>query len=276
MQMQEHYRGKSCVVTGAASGIGFALSEAMLKAGAVVFMADRDTGTLDVVTKQLAEHGDRVHAVTVDVTKQEQVKRLIEDAALCHGRLDFLFNNAGIGGTIPFEMVTLEHWRRLIDINLWGVIYGIDAAVPIMRRQGGGTIVNTSSIAGIIPAPFQALYCTTKFAVLGLSESLRFELADEGIHVSVVCPGNVATRIFGTPIIGDRVEVKPPDDAVSAEDAAQTILTGVAEKQGIIALPEKFREQWRWYWSNPEAADAELRKLARERREAIKSKGSYY
>lgn len=141
--------------------------------------------------------------MTVDVTKQEQVQQMIQTAASRHGRLDFLFNNAGVGGTLPIEDVTLEHWRRIIDLNLWGVIYGVDAALPIMRRQGGGHIVNTSSVAGLLPIPFQAMYCATKYAVVGLSESLRYEVEDQGIRFSVVCPGNVATAIRGTPSLAN-------------------------------------------------------------------------
>jgi len=276
MQFEEYFRGKGCVVTGAASGIGFALAEALLQADAVVFMADRDTQTLASAVEQLGSYTGRVHSMSVDVTNPEQVRRMVEDAASQHGRLDVLFNNAGIGGTLPFGEVTLEHWHRIIDINLWGVIYGIHFALPIMRRQGGGHIVNTSSFAGLIPAPFQALYCTTKYGVIGLSESLRFELADEGIHVSVVCPGNVASRIFGTPILGERVEAKPPDDAIPATEAAKTILEGVANKEGIIALPEKYRTMWRQYWSSPEAAESVLMEVARQRRNAFQTKGSYY
>ncbi len=275
MQIEEYFRGKGCVVTGAASGIGFALTEALLQAGAVVFMADRDTETLTAAVEQLNPYAGRVHSMAVDVTNQEQVQHMVEEAAALHGRLDVLFNNAGIGGTIQISEVTLEHWRRIIDINLWGVIYGIHAALPIMRRQGGGHIVNTASIAGLIPFPFQALYCATKYAVVGLSESLRFELGDEGIHVSDVCPGNVASRIFGTPIIGEPTEVKPPEDALPAKEAAKIILAGVANKQGIIAFPEKYRQMWRRYWSSPEAFESELWDEARQRRSAYLSKGSF-
>ena len=276
MQVEEYFRGKGCVVTGAASGIGFALAEALLQAGAAVFMADRDTQTLAAAVEQLSAYAGRVHPMSVDVTHQEQVQHMVEDAAARHGRLDVLFNNAGIGGTLQISEATLEHWRHIIDINLWGVIYGIHAALPIMRRQGGGHIVNTASIAGLIPFPFQALYCATKYAVAGLSESLRFELEDEGIHFSVVCPGEVATRIFGTPILGERVERKPPPDAIPAAEAAKTILAGVADREGIIALPESARSGWRQYWSDPEAAETILRDLARQRRSAYQTKGCYY
>jgi NAD(P)-dependent dehydrogenase (short-subunit alcohol dehydrogenase family) len=274
MHDEEHFRGKTCVVTGAASGIGFAVTAALLEAGAVVFMADLDTETLSSAVDQLGAHAGRVHSMSIDVTNQQQVRQLIDNAASRHGRLDFLFNNAGVGATFPIEQATLEHWRRIIDLNLWGVIYGIDAALPVMRRQGTGHIVNTASFAGLIPVPFQVLYCTTKAAVIAMSESLRIELGDEDIHVSVVCPGNVVSRIWGTTILGQRVDVKPPDDAIPAEEAARIILAGVADRQGIIALPEEIRLIWQRYWASPEESERKLRELARQRRSAFQSAGS--
>jgi NAD(P)-dependent dehydrogenase (short-subunit alcohol dehydrogenase family) len=276
MQVEEYFRDRSCVVTGAASGIGFALTEALLQAGAVVFMADRDTKTLTSAVEQLNTYADRVHLMSVDVTNQEQVQHMVADAASRHGRLDVLFNNAGIGGTLPFADVTLEHWRRIIDLNLWGVIYGVHFALPIMRKQGGGHIVTTSSLAGIVPIPFQAIYCTTKYAVVGLSESLRFELQDEGIHFSVVCPGSVVSRIWGTTVMGERIEQKPPAEAIPAADAAKTILAGVANQEGIIVLPESARWLWGQYCSAPEAAENFLLDMARQRRSSYQTKGCFY
>ena len=204
MQGEEYFRGKGCVVTGAASGIGFALTKALLHAGAVVLMADRDEKTLTAAVEQFSAYAGRVYSMQVDVTNQEQVQQMVEDAAARHGRLDILFNNAGMGSIIGIDEATLDLWRRIIDVNLWGVIYGIHAALPIMRRQGGGHIVNTASFAGLVPPAYESLYCTTKHAVVGLSESLRFELGDDGIHVSVVCPGPVATAIFGEQSPGRR------------------------------------------------------------------------
>ena len=276
MHVEEQFRGKGCVVTGAASGIGFAVAKALLHAGAAVVLADRDEKTLASAVERLGAHAGRVHSANVDVTSQEQVQRLIQDAASRHGRLDYLFNNAGVGCTMPIGDATLEHWRRLIDVNLWGVIYGVHAAIPVMRRQGGGHVINTSSLAGLMPFPFQALYCATKYAVVGLSESLRFELADEGIHFSVVCPSDVATRIYGTPIIGERREVKPPDNAIPAEEAARIILAGVANGEGIIVLPGSARNLWVQYQTSPETAEKFLMDMATQRRSAFQSTGSYY
>jgi NAD(P)-dependent dehydrogenase (short-subunit alcohol dehydrogenase family) len=276
MQIEEYFRDKVCIVTGAASGIGLAVSGALLQAGALVVMSDRDTTTLASAVAELRVHVGRVHSAAVDVTKQEQVKQLIQDTAGNHGRLDLLFNNAGIGCTMPIAEATMEHWRRVIDINLWGVIYGIDAALPIMRRQRSGHIVNTASIAGLVPFAYQEIYAATKYAVVGLTECLRFELADDGIAFSVVCPGDVATRIYGTPVIGERHEVKPPDNAIPAVDAAQMILTGVSRKEGIIALPDTARQFWRQYCTAPEQVEADLHGLARQRRESLAVGKSYY
>jgi NAD(P)-dependent dehydrogenase (short-subunit alcohol dehydrogenase family) len=267
MQVANYYQNKVAVVTGAASGIGLALSEALLRGGATVLLADRDMAALHAATKQLAAWAARAHAVVVDVARQEQVQQLLQDAVARGGRLDLLFNNAGIGYTMKTEDATLEDWRRVIDINLWGVVYGVHAALPIMRRQGSGHIVTTASIAGLIPCPFQALYCTTKYAVVGLSESLRVEYADQGIHFSVVCPGNVATAIF---------KRDPPPDAIPVEEAARIIMEDVARHESIIALPETAQQLWLLCRTAPEEADKFLLQMARERRAKLQATGSYY
>ena len=275
MTLEEHFADKGCVVTGAASGIGEAISRLLLEAGAVVFMADRDMELLDSAVEQLGALAERAVPADVDVTDQGKVERVIRDCASRHGRLDFLFNNAGLPYTNSFEKATLEDWRRMIDVNLWGVIYGINTAIPIMREQGGGHIVNTGSLAGLIPLPFQSLYCATKYAVVGLSESLRYELAEENIHFSVGCPGDVATRIFGALVEGGHVEVKPPDHAIPAGVAAQTILEGVADQEGIIVLPEKDKENWNLYRTSPEVAEGVIMELFETRRSNFQATGRY-
>lgn len=269
--VNNHFRGRVCVVTGAASGIGLAVGEALLDHGAVVVLADFDVDRLAAVAERLGAHADRVHTAAVDVTDQQQVQQLVDETAARHGSLDFLFNNAGVGGTMPITHATLEHWRRIVDLNLWGVIYGVHAALPLMRKQGRGHIVNTASLAGLVPFPYQSLYCTTKYGVVGMSECLRYELAPDNIKVSVACPGNVVSRIFSTSIMGETLDTKPPEDAIPADEAARIILAGVADGEGIIAFPDRPRELWRMYAATPEKVEGYLQDLAAQRRTAFAS-----
>ncbi|MDD3621156.1 MAG: SDR family NAD(P)-dependent oxidoreductase [Methanofollis sp.] len=276
--MDEHYNGKIAIVTGANSGIGYAVSEELLKRGAVVYLAGRNPEKIARAAAQLSAYGDRVRTLIMDVTKEEQVQRGIEETVEKAGRLDFLFNNAGVGGTIPFEMVTLEDWKTIIDTNIWSVIYGVHFAVPIMLRQGSGHIVNTSSIAGIVPPPFQALYSLTKFGVTGMTECLKYEFAEKGLHFSTICPANIATPIFNKGIDGKaRGDLKIPDDAYPVEKAAALILDRVAEQKGIIVVPEDPNtEYWRGYVLGDQEVEARLYQMARERREAFEKGGTYF
>ena len=115
----------------------------------VVYMAGRNPEKIQKATEKLSKYSDRIHEVIVDVTIQKQVQKAIEDVAEEAGRLDFLFNNAGVGGTLQYEKATLDDWKTIIDVNLWSVIYGVHAAVPIMLKQGSGHIVNTLSLIHI-------------------------------------------------------------------------------------------------------------------------------
>ena len=265
--MADVFEGKSCVVTGGTSGIGFAVAEALLKRGAFVSAVGYPQESVDAATEKLAAY-ENARCSLVNVTEWEAVKAMVDEAVATCGRLDYLFNNAGMGATIPFEQATLEGWKMIIDLNLWGVIYGIQAAFPVMLEQGSGHIVNTASIAGLLPVPYQAAYCATKYAIAGMTESLRYELAYKGIALSTVCPANVATPIFG--------DTAPPPDAISPEEAAAAILAGVERKDGIIVFPDEVREHWRRLWADQAFMDGEMRRLAEERRTAYETGGNYY
>lgn len=278
MTQSGYYKNKICIVTGANSGIGYALSAGLLKRGAIVYMAGRNKAKVEEATSSLGEFGGRARSLIVDVTNQAQVTKAIEDTKAQAGRIDFLFNNAGVGGTIQYEKVTLEDWKTIIDTNLWSVIYGIHAAIPVMLKQGSGHIVNTSSVAGIVPLPYQALYATTKFGVTGLTESLRFEFMDRGLHFSTICPANIATAIFNKSIDGkSHGDLRIPDDAYPADKAAEYILDNVAEKRGIILVPpEPVPEKYKLYWNGDPEAEEFLLQLARDRRAAYEKGGSYF
>ncbi|QYZ78086.1 SDR family oxidoreductase [Methanofollis formosanus] len=276
--MDEYYTGKIAIVTGANSGIGYAVSEELLKRGATVYMAGRNPEKIARAAEQLSAYGERVRTLVMDVTKQEQVQKGIEETAAEAGRLDFLFNNAGVGGTLPFEQVTLEDWKTIIDTNLWSVIYGVHFAVPIMLRQGSGHVVNTSSIAGIIPPPFQALYSLTKYGVTGMTECLKYEFAEKGLHFSTICPANIATAIFNKSIDGKtHGELRIPDDAYPVEKAAAFILDRVAEQKGIIIVPEDPNtDVWKGYVLGDREVEERLFQMARDRREAFEKGGTYF
>ncbi|MEI8333161.1 MAG: SDR family oxidoreductase [Chloroflexota bacterium] len=265
--MSDVFEGKSCVVTGGTSGIGFAVAEALLKRGALVSAVGFPQASVDAAREKLAPY-ENARCALVDVTDWDAVQGMVDEAVAVCGRLDYLFNNAGMGGTIPFEQATIEGWRMIIGLNLWGVIHGVQAAFPVMLEQGSGHIVNTSSIAGLLPVPYQAAYCTTKYAIAGMTESLRYEHEYRGIAFSTVCPGNVATPIFG--------DTAPPPDAITPEEAAEIILAGVERKEGLIIFPESYRKLYLELTSDQEKMDAEMRKTAVERRKAYETGGSYY
>lgn len=235
----EYYQDKICIVTGGNSGIGYALCEELLKRGAVVYMAGRNPEKVKKSAEQLSDYGNRIKTLMVDVTDEKQVKNAIEDTAAREGRLDFLFNNAGIFKPMLFETATLEDWRFMIDTNLWSVIYGVHAALPIMLKQGSGHIVNTSSLAGLIPYPMQVIYDATKYAVVGLSESLRYEYAEKGIRFSVICPGDIATPIFSKIVDSEGGGAEIPKSAYPVGEAVAYSLDKVSEGQGRIIVPEQ-------------------------------------
>ncbi len=265
--MTDIFTEKICIVTGGTSGIGLAVSEVLLKRGAVVYMADISEKNIAAAQEKLKEFSNARFA-RVDVTRQPEIANLIQTCARENGRLDYLFNNAGIVKAQPFEMVTLAMWEKTINVNLWGVIYGIDAAFPIMEKQGFGHIVNTSSLAGLIAPPYQTVYCATKYAVTGLGESLRYELAHKGIAVTTICPSNVATPIFG--------DAAPPEDAILPEEAAEIILAGVEQKKGIVILPHQTDTFYRWGLIHPEEMEQWIFDQAEIRRKAYEDHGNYY
>ncbi len=270
MDTKGYFKDKICVVTGANSGIGYALSEELLNRGATVYMAGRDLKKVAQAAGQLAMHKDRVRTLVVDVANQQQVQKAIEGTAAEAGRLDMLFNNAGVGHTGPYDRDTLADWKVMIDTDLWSVIYGVHAAVPIMLKQGSGHIVNTSSIGGLIPVPFQSLYNTTKFAVTGLTESLRYEYADRGISFSALCPAFIATAIFSKGLDGSVGTEKVPEGAYPADKAASYCLDKVAARKGIIVVPEEpFTTMWRRCTMGEPAAEQFMSTMAQLRQKEV-------
>jgi NAD(P)-dependent dehydrogenase (short-subunit alcohol dehydrogenase family) len=237
----ELFSGKTAVVTGAASGIGRALGEALARKGAIVVLADVNTQMVEEVAGAIAASGGQASAETLDVSDFDAVKTLVDDTTARHGRLDYIFNNAGIAVGGEVRDCSIQDWHDVLDVNLFGVINGVSVAYPIMVKQGFGHIVNTSSIEGLIPFPNTVSYVASKHAVLGLSTALRIEGKDLGVKVSAVCPGYIKTAIFHASKVikldHQKILDSMPDRlGMTPEDCAAVILSGVEKNKAIIMV----------------------------------------
>lgn len=183
--------GKSAVVTGGGNGIGRAICVALAAHGAKVLAADMSLPGAEETVRLIRESGGTAEAFRLDVTKEDEVQAMLDKAVSLFGSLDLLYNNAGICTVIPFTGISEEQWDQIFAVNCKGVFLCSKHAVPIMRKQGGGRILNTASQAGKMAIPNQVHYCTTKAAVIGLTRALAMELKDDGILVNCFCPGSV-------------------------------------------------------------------------------------
>lgn len=239
--MADHFTDKTAIVTGAASGIGRALAQALAARHARLVLADLDGDGVASVAQELTAAGNRAHAVRIDVRNEDDVRALIDRTAAEHGRLDLMFNNAGIGVGGDELDVNSAQWRTVVDVDLWGVVHGTRAAYAVMARQGDGHIINTASLAGLVAAPMQGSYTTSKHAVVGLSRALRIEGADLGVRVSVVCPGVIDTPIFRTTQVmrmsADTILAKSPIRPASPDGLAQAVLRGIERNRAVIVYP---------------------------------------
>jgi NAD(P)-dependent dehydrogenase (short-subunit alcohol dehydrogenase family) len=185
------------IITGAASGIGQALASALVARGDTVVVADIDGDGAERAAGELARGGPGAARPTVvDVRDAGAVQALVDQTRGQYGRLDVMVNNAGVAVGGEASELLLAHWDRVIDVNLRGVVHGVQAAYPVMIGQRSGHIVNTASLAGLLPSPGLTPYAMTKHAVVGLSLSLRAEAAGYGVRVTAVCPGVVDTPIL--------------------------------------------------------------------------------
>jgi NAD(P)-dependent dehydrogenase (short-subunit alcohol dehydrogenase family) len=275
MAPETRFDGKVAVVTGAASGIGRALSTALAQRGATVVLADIDEAGVKAAADELAAATPAaVSGVALDVADAGAVAELIGRVADDHGHLDLLFNNAGVGVWGDVAELTLAHWNRAIDVNLKGVVHGVVAAYPLMIRQGRGHIVNTASLAGLVPGPLLTPYAMSKHAVVGLSTGLRVEAAAHGVRVSVVCPGIIETPLLDKGNPPDLPATGPLPDGrkmltrsmgrpYPAASLADDVLAGVARNRAFIVTPRHARAAWALYRLSPELVVRSLPPLLR-------------
>jgi NAD(P)-dependent dehydrogenase (short-subunit alcohol dehydrogenase family) len=249
--------GRVAFVTGGASGIGRALCGALVSRGARVVVADINASGAAAVARELSARGPgSATSLSLDVADATGFEHAVGGVHADAGRLDLLFNNAGIGIGGPVEELTLAHWERALDVNLRGVVHGVRAAYPLMLHQRFGHIVNTASLAGLLPFPLGVPYAMTKHAVVGLSVSLRTEAATYGVRVSAVCPG-----VIDTPILDSDGPSDLPRTSLSGrgreffrhsnrgpayppEELAHDVLRGVDRNHAIIIAPARARTAW--------------------------------
>jgi NAD(P)-dependent dehydrogenase (short-subunit alcohol dehydrogenase family) len=239
------------LVTGGASGIGKALAKQLVAAGATVVIADRQDDIIDQVVRELGGDTGRVSGVALDVRNAEQAERCVADVFAKHGRLDYLFNNAGTGTGGEILDLTLDDWRYVVDVNLMGVIHFVHAVYPRMVKQGFGHIVNTASAAGLAPVALLVPYTATKHAVVGLSRALRIEGYDYGVRVSALCPGVIDTPLLDNagrygkltvPVDAKtQAEVKRSMRPMNVDVFAGRVLRDVAKNKPLIVHP-------RYWW----------------------------
>ena len=240
----ETFANKSALVTGGASGIGREIARQLAAAGANVTASDLPGPALDAVRDQLA-----IDTLPIDVSSREQIAAGIKHVVDRHGRLDYMFNNAGVAIFGEFEIVTLDDWDKIIDVNLRGVAYGAALAYRQMVDQGGGHIVNTASVAGLVPVPLQAHYCATKHGIVGMTRTLAVEARTHGIGVTLFCPAWVKTGMFDNNTMRGTLEGADPYKLVPipplpVEKAVERLLNGVANGRDIVITPFYGRVGW--------------------------------
>jgi NADP-dependent 3-hydroxy acid dehydrogenase YdfG len=228
-------KDKVIVITGASSGLGEAAARRLAQDGAKLVLGARRLDRLQALAKKLSLAGGA--AIKTDVTQHEQVRNLVDHAVKSHGRIDVIINNAGLMPHSPLERAKIDDWNRTIDVNIKGVLYGIAAALPHMKAQKSGHIINVSSVAGHLVRPGSAVYAATKHAVRVISEGLRQEVKPYNIRSTIISPGAVATEL--------------PDSITESDVAA-----GIRDFYEKFAIPaESFANMVAFAISQPEDVD---------------------
>jgi short-subunit dehydrogenase len=230
--------GKVVVVTGASMGIGEAITKIFADQGASVVMLSRDPGRVEAARGRVG-HGERTQAMACDVRHREDVDRVIGLTLHHFQRIDVWVNNAGHGLLDSVAQMNMAACREMFDTNLFGAVGAMQAVIPVMRQQGGGTIINISSVAGHIPIPFHAAYSATKFALNAMGKGAGVELKKDGIHVLTVCPGYVRTAFGENAVRGNELKQVRPGSVrgVTAERVAQATLRGYLKQKREVIVP---------------------------------------
>ncbi|WP_086688553.1 SDR family oxidoreductase [Nostoc sp. T09] len=244
-------QGKTILITGGSRGLGLVMARQLIDAGARIAICARDEAELERARTELDQRGKEVFALTCDVTDQAQVEQMVQQVKDRYGAIDILINNAGTDIVGPVETLTMQDYDDMMKLHFWAPLYTMYAVLPEMRQQKSGRIVNISSIGGKLASPHMVGYCASKFALVGLSEGMRTELAKDGIPVTTVCPGFIRTGVVDHAVmkgqhrkeyawfsIGDSL----PLISASAEKVARATIAGLRRgaTEVIVPLPTWF------------------------------------
>ena len=239
--MTENIQGKVVVITGASSGLGEATARHLAGLGARLVLGARRGDRLRALARELGQGEDA--AIETDVTKVDQVRRLVDHAVATYGRIDVLLNNAGLMPQSTLDRLKIDDWDRMIDVNVKGVLYGIAAALPHMQKQKSGHIINVSSVAGHKVRGGGAVYSATKHAVRIISEGLRQEVKPWNIRTTIISPGMVATELpdsITEPDVAERTR-KAYEGAIDADSFARMVAFAMSQPEDVDVNEILFR-----------------------------------
>ncbi|MCI1680293.1 MAG: SDR family oxidoreductase [Ewingella americana] len=242
--MNNNIKDKVIVITGASSGLGLAAARRLAQQGACLVLGARRIERLQQLADELNGEGHRAIAVEADVTRLDDVKRLVDSAVQTFGRVDVMVNNAGLMPISALERLKIEDWERTIDVNIKGVLYGIAAALPHMQRQMSGHFVNVASVAGHKIMPNGTVYSASKFAVRALSEGLRQEVKPWNIRTTILSPGAVDTELPASITEADVAKGMQgfyQSTAISADSFARAIIFAIEQPEDMDVNEIVFR-----------------------------------
>ena len=256
--------GKIAVVTGASMGIGEAIAAILADHGANVVLLSRDASRVEAAKSRIG-HPDRTLAMACDVRHREDIDRAIGLTLHHFKRIDVWVNNAGHGLLDSVAQMEMSAFREMFETNFFGAVAAMQAVIPVMRQQGGGTIINISSVAGHIPLPFHAGYSATKFALNAMGKAAGVELKKDGIHVLTVCPGYVRTAFSKNVVLGNEQKKVRPDSVrgITADRVARATLQGYLKKKREVIVPWYMYFPQKIYQLFPGLVEWEMEKMAK-------------
>ncbi len=274
----KNVKGKIAVITGAGSGLGRTLSEYLSRHGAMVIVTDINLEKATETLRLVKDNGGDGLALQTDVCNAAEVDKMIAHTFNTYGRIDYLFNNAGAALNGEFKDMTLEHWKKMMDVNFWGVVYGCKSVYPIMIKQGEGHIINVSSFAGLMPGGLMSSYSASKHAAVGFSLNLRSEAKQYGVKVTTLCPGYLETPMHESAInITDYViahDIKYREkqhNYPTPEDCINHMMRGVLKNKAIVVSPRKQVPLWWLYRLFPSSIPWMWTKIIRRMRKQYES-----